>query len=149
MSLSSPTPFGGVAFRVHGTPAPQGSKRAFITNGRAIVTDVNPTALRTWREDVKHAALDAMNGAAPLAGPLELLVTFVLPKPKSVKRVWPHVRPDLDKLLRSCGDALTSAGVYGDDSQLVKITAQKVYGIYPGAEVIVRVVADDVEAVAA
>jgi Holliday junction resolvase RusA-like endonuclease len=39
--------------------------------------------------------------------------------------------------------------VYGDDSQLVKITAQKVYGIQPGAEVIVRVVPDDVEAVAA
>lgn len=149
MSLSNPTPFGGVAFRVHGTPAPQGSKRAFITNGRAIVTDVNPAQLKTWREDVKHAALDAMNGRLPLVGPLELLVTFVLAKPKSVKRVWPHVRPDLDKLLRSAGDALTSAGVYGDDSQLVKITAQKVYGIYPGAEVIVRVVEDDAEQVAA
>ena len=149
MSLSNPVPFGGVAFRVHGTPAPQGSKRGFVINGRAIITDANPAPLKTWRDDVKHAALDAMNGAAPLAGPLELLVTFVLVKPKSVKRTWPHVRPDLDKLLRSAGDALTSAGVYGDDSQLVKITAQKVYGIQPGAEVIVRVVPDDVEAVAA
>ncbi len=149
MSLSNPIPFGGVAFRVHGTPAPQGSKRAFITNGRAIVTDVNPTTLRTWRDDVKHAALDAMNGHPPMSGPLELLVTFVLVKPVSVKRVWPHVRPDLDKLLRSTGDALTSAAVYGDDSQLVKITAQKMYGIQPGAEVIVRVVVDDAEAVAA
>ena len=149
MSLSNPTPFGGVAFRVHGTPAPQGSKRGFVINGRAIITDANPAPLKTWRDDVKHAALDAMNGAQPLAGPLELLVTFVLVKQKSVKRSWPHVRPDLDKLLRSCGDALTSAGVYGDDSQLVKITAQKVYAIQPGAEVIVRVVPDDVEAVAA
>jgi Holliday junction resolvase RusA-like endonuclease len=147
--LSSPTPFGGVAFRVHGTPAPQGSKRAFITNGRAVVTDVNAATLRTWREDVKHAALDAMNGHLPMLGPLELLVTFVLMKPASVKRLWPHVRPDLDKLLRSTGDALTSAGVYGDDSQIVKVTAQKVYGIHPGAEVIVRVVVDDVQAVAA
>jgi Holliday junction resolvase RusA-like endonuclease len=147
--MSNPTPFGGVAFRVHGTPAPQGSKKGFVINGRAIIADANPAPLKTWREDVKHAALDAMNGAAPLDGPLELLVTFVLPKPKSVKRTWPHVRPDLDKLLRSAGDALTSAGVYGDDSQLVKITAQKVYGIHPGAEVIVRLVADDAEAVAA
>jgi Holliday junction resolvase RusA-like endonuclease len=149
MSLSSPTPFGGVAFRVHGTPAPQGSKRAFITNGRAIVTDVNPVQLKTWREDVKHAALDAMNGRLPFDGAVELLVTFVLVKPKSVKRSWPHVRPDADKLLRSVCDAMTAAGVYGDDSQIVKITAQKVYGIHPGAEVIVRVVPDDVEAVAA
>jgi Holliday junction resolvase RusA-like endonuclease len=147
--LSSPTPFAGVAFRVHGTPAPQGSKRGFVIGGRAIITDANPAPLKTWRDDVKHAALDAMNGAQPLAGPLELLVTFVLVKPKSVKRGWPHVRPDLDKLLRSAGDALTSAGVYGDDSQIVRITAQKVYGLRPGAEIIVRVVADDVEEMAA
>jgi Holliday junction resolvase RusA-like endonuclease len=99
--------------------------------------------LKTWREDVKAAAVDAMNGRIPFEGPVELLVTFVLVKPKSVKRVWPFVRPDLDKLLRSTGDALTSAGVYGDDSQLVKITAQKLYGIHPGAEVLVRVVSDE------
>ena len=146
---SSHQPITGIAFRVHGTPTPQGSKRAFITNGRAIITDVNPSTLRTWRDDVKHAALDAMNGHPPLSGPLELLVTFVLIKPASVKRVWPHVRPDLDKLLRSTGDALTTAGVYGDDSQLVKITAQKVYGVHSGAEVIVREVHDDTVAAAA
>lgn len=142
-------PFTGVAFAVRGTPAPQGSKRGFVVNGRAIVTDTNPAPLKTWREDVKFAAVDAMNGARPLAGPVELLVTFILAKPKSVKRGWPFVRPDLDKLVRSTGDALTAAGVYGDDAQLVKITAQKVYGIYPGAEIIVRQVEDDRQVAAA
>lgn len=149
MSPAGQTPFSGVAFRVHGTPAPQGSKKGFVVKGRAIITDANPAPLRTWRDDVKHAALDAMNGHPPMEGPLELLVTFVLVKPASVKRLWPHVRPDLDKLLRSTGDALTSAAVYGDDSQLVKITAQKVYGIHAGAEIIVRLVSDDAEKVAA
>jgi Holliday junction resolvase RusA-like endonuclease len=141
--LSSPTPFSGVAFRVHGTPAPQGSKRAFITNGRAIVTDVNPTALRTWREDVKHAALDAMNGRQPFDGPVEVKVTFYLPKPKSVKRELPHVRPDIDKTTRSLLDALTSAGVFGDDAQVTDLHARKRYAEIPGAEVIVRLVVED------
>ena len=133
-------PFTGVAFRVHGIPAPQGSKRGFVVKGRAIITDANPAGLRTWRDDVKHAALDAMGGHLPLDGAVEVVVTFTLQKPKSVKRDLPHVRPDLDKLVRSTFDALTSAGVYGDDSQVVTLTALKVYGIHPGAEVIVRTV---------
>ena len=147
--LSNPTPFGGVAFRVHGTPAPQGSKRAFVVKGRAIVTDVNPAPLKTWREDVKHAALDAMNGRLPLEGAVEVKVTFYLPKPKSVKRELPSVRPDIDKTTRSLLDALTSAGVFRDDSQVTDLHARKRYAEIPGAEVIVRVVVDDVEPVAA
>lgn len=139
----------GVAFRVHGVPAPQGSKRAFVVGSRAVITDANPAPLKTWREDVKAAAVDAMNGRTPFEGPLELLVTFVLVKPKSVRRVWPSVRPDLDKLTRAVGDALTSAAVYIDDAQVVQLTAVKRYGVQPGAEVIVRMVADDDVAVAA
>jgi Holliday junction resolvase RusA-like endonuclease len=37
------------------------------------------------------------------------------------------VRPDLDKLLRSTLDGLTDAGVWRDDSQVVSISAAKVY----------------------
>jgi Holliday junction resolvase RusA-like endonuclease len=147
--LSSPTPFGGVAFRVHGTPAPQGSKRAFITNGRAIITDANPVLLKTWREDVKHAALDAMNGRLPFDGAVEVKVTFYLPRPKSVKRALPNVRPDIDKTTRSLLDALTSAGVFRDDSQVTDLHARKRYAEIPGAEVIVRLVSDDFETVVA
>jgi Holliday junction resolvase RusA-like endonuclease len=138
--LTPHEPFSGVAFRVHGTPAPQGSKRAFVVKGRAVVTDVNPATLRTWREDVKHAALEAMGGHPPMTGPVEVVVTFTLQKPRSVKRDLPSVRPDLDKLVRSTFDALTSAGVYADDSQVVTLSALKVYGIHPSAEVIVRMV---------
>jgi len=142
-------PFTGVAFRVQGTPAPQGSKRGFVVKGRAIVTDTNPAPLRTWREDVKHAATDAMNGAMPLDGPVQVLVTFVLLKPKTVKRDLPHVRPDIDKLARSTCDALTSAGVYGDDAQIVDLHVRKVYGIFPGAEITVRQYEDHREVAAA
>lgn len=90
-----------------------------------------------------------MNGHLPFDGPLEVVVTFTLAKPRTVKREMPHVRPDVDKLLRSTLDALGSAGVYGDDSQVVHSDALKVYGIIPGASIIVRVYHPTAEEVAA
>jgi len=125
----------GIAFTVRGIPAPQGSKRH--VGGGVLVESSNKVA--PWRQDVRRAAEDAMNGHLPFDGPMEVVVTFTLAKPRTVKREMPHVRPDLDKLVRSTLDALGSAGVYGDDSQVVHSDALKVYGIIPGASIIVRV----------
>ena len=138
-------PMEGVAFVVRGTPAPQGSKR-HVGGGRMVESSAK---VAPWRADVRAAAEDAMNGHLPFDGPLEMVVTFTLPKPKTVKRDYPHVRPDLDKLIRSTKDALTSAGVYGDDGQVVELTARKVYGIIPGASIIVRTFHPTAEDVAA
>lgn len=129
------SPVDGIAFRVHGVPTPQGSKKHV---GRGIMVESGGEKLRTWREDVKHAALDAMNGHAPFEGALEVRVTFYLPKPKTVKRDLPHVRPDLDKLERSLLDAMGAAGVFGDDGQVTDVVKAKRYADVPGAEVIVR-----------
>jgi Holliday junction resolvase RusA-like endonuclease len=135
----------GIAFTVRGIPAPQGSKRH--VGGGVLVESSNKVA--PWRQDVRRAAADAMNGHLPFDGPLEVLVTFTLAKPRTVKREMPHVRPDLDKLVRSTLDALGSAGVYGDDSQVVSLVTLKVYGIIPGASIIVRVYHPTAEEVAA
>ncbi len=56
-------------------------------------------------------------------------VTFVLPRPKSApkRRIWPEVKPDLDKLVRALCDALTQCGAWGDDAQLIHLTATKRY----------------------
>lgn len=139
------TPVEGVAFTVRGIPAPQGSKR-HVGGGRMVESSAK---VAPWRQDVRRAAEDAMNGHLPFEGPLELIAIFTLPKPKTVKRLLPFVRPDLDKLLRSTGDALTSAGVYVDDSQVVSLTARKVYGIIPGAQIIIRAYHPTAEEVAA
>jgi len=42
--------------------------------------------------------------------------------------------------LRSVGDALAIAGVYTDDSRIVRISARKLYaiGIEPGATILVK-----------
>lgn len=128
-------PGDGVAFRVNGDPAPQGSKRAFVVNGRAVLTE-SSTKVKPWRAAVVDAAVDAMNGRAPLTGPVTVMVSFRLAKPKSVKRDLPSVRPDLDKLARSTMDALTTAQVVADDSQVCDLWVSKRYGI-PGADITV------------
>lgn len=123
---------------VPGVPVPQGSKTAFVVGKRAVVTDANAKALKPWRALVKAAAVEALHGREPLVDePLVVSVEFRFVRPKSVRRELPHVKPDVDKLLRAVLDALTDAHVWGDDSQVVKAAAEKVYA--PSAGVLVRV----------
>jgi len=73
----------------------------------------------------------------PLEGPVYMTMIFELLRPKSVKperRPWPHVAPDLDKLVRAVSDAMTGI-VYRDDAQLVSGTFEKRYGDVPGVQI--------------
>lgn len=137
---ASPTPDRGVAFTVHGTPAPQGSKRAFVVGNRArVVEDSKKSA--PWRDSVAAAAVDAMAGAAPIEGPVEVTVTFLFVRPASVTehaRPLPSVRPDIDKLIRAVLDGLTAGGVYTDDSRVTDLHTRKRYGTVARAEITVR-----------
>ncbi len=119
-----------IEFTVYGVPIPQGSTKAFIPKGwkRPIVTH-DSAKTKPWRQAIVDATLERMAGRAPLEGPVELRVTFYLPRPKSApKRVTePAKQPDLDKLVRAVGDALTAAGVWRDDGQVVSTLARKLY----------------------
>ena len=61
-------------------------------------------------------------------------MTFRLKKPKTVKRDFPTVAPDLDKLVRGVLDSLTACA-YLDDSQVIDIKAKKVYSDIPGVDI--------------
>lgn len=137
-----------IGITVHGTPAPQGSKRAIVRGGRAALIESSHDRVKSWRQAVVDAAL--AEDCPQLAGPAEVAVTFRLKRPKGHYRTgrnahllrdsapaYPHGMPDLDKLLRSTMDALTAAGVWGDDAQVVAVTAAKTYG-QPGADITVR-----------
>lgn len=136
MTLTTQSQTRGIAFSVIGIPAPQGSKRHV---GHGILIE-SSKKVGPWRDDVRAEAIDAMDGAAPFAGPVDVWITFEFIRPPSApkSRVLPSVRPDLDKLVRSTLDALKSAGVYGDDSQVTDLTARKRYGLRSGATVTVR-----------
>ena len=123
-----------MTFTVHGLPAPQGSKRAFVIKGtnRAVMTESSKN-VKPWRQAVEQAVmLSHPFGGRPDAilcrGAVFLDVTFTMPRPKSAKAdARPQTRPDLDKLLRSTKDALKTAGVYEDDGRVVSLIAAKVY----------------------
>lgn len=125
---------------VAGRAAPQGSKRHV---GRGILVE-SSKALAPWRTTVAwHAA--QVYRAAPLDGPLDVQVEFVMPRPAGLpkrKPTPPHTkRPDVDKLIRSILDALTGV-VWRDDSQIVDLHPTKRYAELdeqPGARI--RVVA--------
>ena len=119
----------GVGIFVTGTPAPQGSKRYLGTRGgRGILVESAGERVKSWRADVREAFTGVLD--APMAGAVRVEVRFHLLRPASVsvaRRPLPTVKPDLDKLARAVLDALKSAGVYLDDSQVVTLVAAKTY----------------------
>lgn len=128
-------------FRVVGEPVAKGSMRAFLPKGsaRPIVTSTSRN-LKSWEQTIRSAAVTAattQRWLVPSRGiPIGVSVSVVLPRPKSLpRRQTRHVKkPDLDKLVRACLDALTGIG-YEDDSQVIMIDAFKNYadtGEMPG-----------------
>lgn len=120
---------------VYGTPAPQGSKRAFVgKSGRAHVIESSHERVKSWRQ----AVIDQVRSDGwfvppfPWDCPLEVEMTFDLKRPKSHFRTgknahllrdsappYPSGTPDLSKLARATEDALTEAGVWRDDALVV------------------------------
>ena len=111
-----------------------------FVNGRIAVTIVpdNKEKLAPWRDRVTVAAKVAMRFRDPFEGPVELRIMFGLPRPKTVRRATPHVKPDLSKLLRAVEDSLTDASVWGDDAQVCRAVVEKQYSPAPGIRVLVR-----------
>ena len=144
--------------RVNGKPTPQGSKRAVIHNRthKPVVMESAGDKLRYWREDVRNAVSAAIRrtGYETASGPIEVRVLFSLQRPTSHYRTGrnrhlirngapthPQGKPDLDKLLRSTFDAISSAGAWLDDAQVVSVHAWKLYAVQgemPGAAITIR-----------
>lgn len=139
-------------FTAIGVAQPKGSTKAFLPKGwtRPIVTSDN-TKNKGWQSIVADAASQALqlpeNRGKHFAGPIEMAVCFYLPRPKTLltkklaARDVPHVKkPDVDKLARSCADALKGV-VWNDDSQVTDLIARKRYVAVDGfarAEITVR-----------
>lgn len=121
---------------VYGKPITQGSK----IRTRWSMRDSNGDTLIPWRDNVRAAAISHKDsfGEAPVA----VMITFTFARPKghfgtgrnsaSLKPSAPpypssHSIGDIDKLTRAILDALTDAGVWNDDSQVVYLRAQKVF----------------------
>jgi Holliday junction resolvase RusA-like endonuclease len=113
-----------ISYWIDGEPAPQGSKTGFIKNGRVVMVE-SSKKVKPWREAV--AAQTQAKVQAALQNPVEIALVFHLPKPKTVTRKWPAVKPDLDKLIRSTFDGMTTGGLYTDDALVIAVSASKQY----------------------
>ena len=143
-------------FTVPGIAQTKGSLKAFVPKGwnRAILTNDNPKA-KAWASLIRECAATALaeSKLQPFAdGAVILDAWFYLPRPqKFLIAKYAHVdvphttRPDADKLLRCCKDALSHV-VWHDDSQVIDAYAHKRYcaiGEFPRAEITVRAVTVD------
>jgi Holliday junction resolvase RusA-like endonuclease len=122
-----------IAFDVYGIPAQQGSKRIVPTGAGPRLIETNDRAKREWRNLVADAARQAIGDRPALDGPLRAVVLFRFPMPKSRRKAdrlrgwrWKDTAPDVDKLARNLGDALTAAGAIRDDARIVSLHADKI-----------------------
>jgi Holliday junction resolvase RusA-like endonuclease len=124
---------------VYGKPITQGSK----VRTRWAMRDANGETLHPWRDNVRSAALDALKlEPGFLSAPVIVDIRFTFARPNSHYGVgknagkvkggappFPSSRNagDIDKCARAILDALTDAGVFADDSQVVELDARKVW----------------------
>jgi Holliday junction resolvase RusA-like endonuclease len=103
-----------------------------VFNGRIV--HQKSKRLMDWRAAIADEAKIAVT---ELDGAVAIGMVFVVARPKTVKRLLPSVKPDLDKYVRAVMDSLTGIA-YADDSQVVSLYAEKVYGSKAGVFISIR-----------
>jgi Holliday junction resolvase RusA-like endonuclease len=119
-------------FFVTGTPVAQPRVRMIRSNGHVYTprtADAWKTAIRlAWRAEPRQ----------PMEGPVRLSLNFCMPRPQyhytskgaltTGAPTWHTIKPDTDNLVKAVMDALTDAGAWHDDCQIVELSSDKRYG---------------------
>ena len=108
---------------VPGKAAPQGSKKGFVINGKAILVD-SSEGNKAWRKLVTET-IKADQDYIRYSGPVNVSLTFWMEKAKSNKTKHMAQKPDIDKLSRSVLDAMTDSEIIEDDSRVIYLTVTK------------------------
>ena len=125
---------------IPGIPAPQGSKR--LIRGRLIESSKK---VKPWREAVTKAIQAEWGNTPPIDAAVTVTAEFLLPRHKTHYRSGAHSgelkpwakhkqhrsTPDLDKLQRSTGDAITASGIIRDDCEINQWKASRRYAPDP------------------
>lgn len=125
--------------------APHGKGRARFSRKAGVA--FTPAKTRNAEAYVRLLAAQEMAGQPPISGPVEMTLRAVLAIPQSWSKkkqaaaltgeVRPTGRPDLDNIEKMVSDGLNTV-VFGDDSQIVRKTSEKMYGPAPLTVVTVR-----------
>jgi len=137
-----------ISFTVYDKPEPQGSMKIVPTRVGHRLTSDN-VKLKLYRHTITQIARMEMakaNLTEPMAGkhvPVEVWLEFTFVRPPSVskRRVWPTVKPDIDKLERAVFDALKGV-VFADDGQPVLVHKKKCYGPVEQIHISARIVTE-------
>jgi len=115
---------------VAGVPGPQGSK-SFKgmrkgKKGQPIPILAESSAkVAPWRDAVTRAMIGE---GQHISGAIHLMLEFVMTRVQSEPKGWTrhHTKtPDLDKLIRSTCDAISTSGAWEDDSRICRLDAIK------------------------
>ena len=134
-----------ITFEVDGDPV--GKQRARHRRVGNFIQTYTPTKTRSYEQQIKDAAKQAMGITEPLETPISLYLYIRAPIPKSTTKkalqgildglIKPIKKPDASNVLKSVEDAMNGV-VYKDDSQIVNIHCTKVYASVPGVNVCVK-----------
>lgn len=131
---------------VQGEPVAQGRPR-FTKVGNFVQT-YTPKKTKDYHKLVAAAAHEAMQGREALDGALDVSIMVYKGIPKSWSKIkkqdavdgliLPAVKPDIDNYVKAILDGLSYGNVWLDDSQVVRIKADKKYSENPRADIIIR-----------
>lgn len=108
-------------------PVPKGRPRFYCgPNGKPRT--YTPKNTRVY-EDLIQDTLAIQKPDEPFIGPLAVRIVFYINRPKSVKRSqreFPHVKPDIDNLVKAVCDCANGV-IWNDDAQITDLHAIKRY----------------------
>ena len=119
-----------ITFKVPAVPIAQPRQRSAMVAGHMRNYTPAKHPVNVFKAAVQLAASQAYDGP-PLAGPLSLQATFVMPRPKN--KIWKRrpmpryhhaIRPDADNLLKALKDSLSGV-LWRDDAQIAQVECCK------------------------
>jgi Holliday junction resolvase RusA-like endonuclease len=122
---------------IPGIATPQGSKKSFIINKRAVLVDASIDN-RSWRRTVTDAIKNDPE-YRQIKGPVNVTLVYNMPQAKSNTKKHMAQKPDVDKLVRSSFDSMTDSGLIEDDSRVVSLSALKQWATSTGPGIMIAV----------
>ena len=123
---------------VAGEPVAKGRPR--VTTAGGFARTYSPAKTRNYENLIRMAAGEAMRGADPLVGPVQMEMHAYLPIPTSWSgkrqrlaeegEILPAKRPDLDNFTKAALDGCNGI-VFKDDALVCDLHAVKVYSRRP------------------
>jgi len=113
---------------IPGKIVPKGRPRLDRRHGRLYTPAATVAYEGFVRDHISIMAGRQRRESWPYLGPVEVEIIAWLLKPKRTKHPdHPAGKPDLDNIVKVALDAITGAGVWKDDAQVVAMDARKVW----------------------